>query len=305
MKINISIIIPTYNASKYLPDLLKKISAQTVQYDEIIVIDSSSTDNTIDIAKSYGAEIIVIPKEQFDHALTRNTAAAKAKGNILVFFTQDAMPADEFSIQNLIRPFSQHDDIAAVYGRQLASFNASPFSEHLRLFNYPDVSYIRCLQDKKAYGFKTIFFSDSFSAYKRSSLEKIGWFKGKLIFGEDTHAVAKLLFANYKIAYAANARVYHSHNYTPFQEFKRYFDIGVFHKNEKWLTTEFGNTKREGRKYLRSEFSYLMQHKKYNLIPEFFLRNILKYLGYNLGLNYSKIPFSLASKFSINKNWWH
>lgn len=96
MKINISIIIPTYNASKYLPDLLKKISAQTVQYDEIIVIDSSSTDNTIDIAKSYGAEIIVIPKEQFDHALTRNTAAAKAKGNILVFFTQDAMPADEF-----------------------------------------------------------------------------------------------------------------------------------------------------------------------------------------------------------------
>ncbi len=191
---NISIIIPTYNASKYLPDLLTKLKKQTVKPGEIIVIDSSSQDDTVSLAESFGAETIIIPKEQFDHGTTRNTAALKANGDILVYLTQDATPADEFSLHNLVRPFSENDDVAAVYGRQLPNADASPFSAHLRLFNYPDASYIRCLDDRNEYGFKTIFFSDSFSAYKRSALERIGFFKENLIFGEDTHAVANLLF---------------------------------------------------------------------------------------------------------------
>lgn len=301
---NISIIIPTYNASKYLPDLLERLNTQAAKYNEIIIIDSSSTDNTIDIAKSYGAETIIIPKEQFDHGLTRNTAIEKSKGDILVFLTQDALPVDEFSIQNLIRPFSQQDNIAAVYGRQLPSYNASLFSAHLRLFNYTETSYIRCLKDRQIYGFKTIFFSDSFSAYRRNALEKIDWFKNNLIFGEDTHAIARLLFANYKIAYVADASVYHSHNYTALQEFKRYFDIGVFHRTEDWIEKAFGKPKGEGIKFIKSEVLYLMRYKKYNLIPAFILRNVLKYIGYNLGLRYYKIPENLACKISMNKNWW-
>jgi rhamnosyltransferase len=300
----LSIIIPTYNAAGSLPDLLEKIKTQTAAYHEIIVIDSSSKDNTIEIAESLGAQTIIVPKEEFDHGMTRNKAAVKAKGEILVFLTQDAIPADEFSLQNLIRPFSKDENVAAVYGRQLPASDASLFSEHLRLFNYPKGSYTRSIEDKRVYGFKTIFFSDSFSAYKRSELEKIGWFKGGLIFGEDTLAVAKLLGSGHKIAYAADAVVYHSHNYTASQEFKRYFDIGVLHSTENWMIREFGNIKGEGKKYLISEASYIIKCKKYYLMPFFIMRNILKYTGYNLGRRYSLLPGWLACRISMNSNWW-
>ncbi len=300
----VSIIIPTLNASGFLPHLLTKLEHQTVKDKEIIVIDSSSKDNTVDIAKSFGAKTTIIPKEQFDHGGTRSIAAQKANGDNIVFLTQDAMPSDEYALENLIKPFHKDEKIAAVYGRQLPHTDALPLSAHLRLFNYPDTSYTRYMEDRKIYGIKTIFISNSFSAYRRSALKEIGWFKSNLIFGEDTHAAAKLLFARYKIAYAADAIVYHSHNYTALQEFKRYFDIGIFHRTEDWIIKEFGKTHGEGKKYFKSGFSYIIRNKKYCLIPSFIIRNILKYSGYNLGLRYSNIPKSLAGKISMNKRWW-
>lgn len=298
-----SVCIPTYNAEPYINKLLLSVREQSPDF-EIIVIDSSSADKTVSIAKSYGTRTMIIPKKDFDHGGTRALAAQKTKGNLLIFLTQDIQFANEQAIENLIRPLRKDEKIAAVFGRQLPNADASPFSAHLRLFNYPDTSYVRRLEDRGVYGIKTVFFSDSFSAYRRSALEKIGCFKKGLIFGEDTHAIARLLFAGYKIAYAADAMVYHSHNYTAFQEFKRYFDIGVLHKSESGILKEFGKTKGEGKKYISSEVRYLMEHNNYGLIPEFILRNALKYLGYHLGLQYSHIPKSLARKMSMNKNWW-
>jgi len=296
----ISIIIPTLNASEPLPSLLTKLEHQTCVDKEIIIIDSSSDDDTVEIAKSYGARVLHINRKDFDHGGTRNIAASKSKGDILVFMTQDAIPANEHSLENLIHPFESDEMIAAIYGRQLPSRDATPFSSHLRLFNYPDTSHVKRYEDRTTHGFKTIFISNSFSAYRKALLEKIGWFKDNLIFGEDTHAVARLLHDGYKVAYAANALVYHSHNYTPFQDFKRYFDIGVFHFNENWIVQKFGKTKEEGWKYIKSESLYLMKNKQYRLFPELILRNILKYLSYNLGLRYTKIPRNIARKISMH-----
>ena len=300
----ISIIIPTLNASEFLPNLLTKLQHQTINKNNVIIIDSSSKDNTVDIAKSFGAETVIIPQEQFDHGGTRNIAASKAKGDILIFMTQDAMPANEHSLENLIQPFESDEKIAAIYGRQLPSQDTTPFSAHLRLFNYHDTSYVRRYEDRNTHGFKTIFISNSFSAYRKALLEKIGWFKDNLIFGEDTHAVARLLREGYKVAYSANAMVYHSHNYTALQEFKRYFDIGVLHTSEDRILREFGKAKAEGSKYIKSGVSYLLEYKKYYLVPAFLFRNTLKYIGYNLGLRYYKIPRALECKLSMNKNWW-
>jgi rhamnosyltransferase len=300
----ISIIIPTFNASNLIPDLLKSLNQQTVRDKEIIIIDSSSTDNTLEIARLFKATTLTIPKEQFDHGGTRNLGALKAGGDTLVYLTQDAKPASEYAIENLLKSLYEDKEIAASYGRQLPSPDASPFSAHLRLFNYPDTSYIRCLEDRSIYGFKTIFISNSFSAYRKNTLKEIGGFKENLIFGEDTHAAAQLLLAGYKVAYAADATVFHSHNYTACKEFKRYFDIGFFHRTEDWIVKEFGKTKGEGRKYVISEARYLARHKKYSLFPAFFLRSFLKYLGYSLGFRCPNIPMGLASKISMNKTWW-
>ena len=298
----ISVIIPTYNAEKYLPLLLEKLKQQTIAF-ELIIIDSSSTDNTVNIAKRYTKNIMTIPKLEFDHGGTRTKAAKSARGDIIVFLTQDALPYEDDSIKKLLTPF-QDAKVGTVFGRQIPYESTSLFGKHLRIFNYSETSYVRTLQDKEQYGIKTAFLSDSFAAYRKSSLEHIGWFKDGLIVGEDNYAGAKILLAHYALAYCAEAKVYHSHSYTPIKEFKRYFDIGVFHKRESWMVETFGKAEGEGGKYVKSEFKYLMKHHAYHKIPEFFIRNGMKYLGYKLGQAYKSLPLSLVKKFSLHHLWW-
>ena len=301
----ISIIIPTYEASKHLGLLLESISSQTVKDFELIVIDSSSSDSTLDIAKSYNAKTTVIDQSEFDHGRTRTLAAEQAKGEILVYFTQDAKPCDRIAIEKLIKPIEEDDQVAAAYGRQLPAPDSTVFAQHLRLFNYPDKSQMRQLSDCYKLGIKTAFLSNSFAAYRRSDLAAIGYFKDGLIFGEDTYATAKMLLKGKKIAYAADAKVFHSHNYTICQDFRRYFDMGVFHRSEDWLLKEFGKAEGQGIKYIKSEITFLVKRKRFDLFPEFVLRILAKYLGYKLGDQNIYFPRCINKKFSINQQWWN
>jgi len=215
------------------------------------------------------------------------------------------LPCGDDAISKLIEPLLWDGDIAAAFGRQLPRPDASLFAEHLRLFNYPNTSYVRTLNDKYKYGIRTAFFSNSFAAYRRSALEQIGFFKEGLIFGEDMHAAARLLLAGYKIAYVADAKVYHSHNYTILQDFKRYFDMGVFHKTENWLIKEFGKAGQHGLAYVRSELAFLLRRKRLDLLPGFLVRIAAKYLGYFLGRQYKLLPRRIAKRLSMNPNWWN
>lgn len=282
----ITITVPTRNASKNLPSLLTRLEAQTIKDYELIIIDSSSGDDTVDIAQSHQADVITIPQSAFDHGGTRTLAAMKAKGDILIYLTQDALPYNEYAIENIVKPLTDDEKIGAAFGRQVPCPGASVFAEHLRLFNYPDTSYTRVLNDKEKYGIKTAFLSNSFAAYRKALLEEIGYFKNGLPFGEDTCAAAKMLLKGYKIAYVAEAIVLHSHNYTIGQDFKRYFDMGKFHRMENWLSKEFGKAEGEGIRYAKSEIKFLLKRKRFDLFPESVLRLIMKYLGYKLGKCY-------------------
>lgn len=299
----ISVIIPTYNSANKIENLLKAIKKQTIQIAEILVIDSSSTDETIRIASSYGAKTLIIDKNNFDHGGTRSYAAKIAKGDILIYLTDDALPENEKCFENILSCFADIN-IAAVFGRQIPYHNTNIFGKHLRYFNYPEESYIRSFEDRKKYGIKTPFLSNSFCAYRKSILEKVNFFKDNLILGEDTYIGAKILKAGYKIAYCAEAVVYHSHNYSAFEEFKRYFDIGVFHQCENWILTEFGKAEGEGKKYVLSGIKYLWDEKKIYYLPEFFLRIFLKYLGYKLGRNYKILPKFIIKFLTMHKSWW-
>ncbi len=298
----ISVIIPILDAGKELHLLLARLGTQTVR-SEIIIVDSSLTDEASAAAASSGVKLIKVKKGEFDHGGTRTMAAEAAKGDIIVFLTQDALPFDDRSIENLLRPFGD-DTVGAAYGRQVPYPDASPFAAHLRLFNYPETSSLRSIADKGKFKIKTPFLSNAFSAYRKKALLQIGGFKGRLILGEDTYAGAKLLMAGYKIAYAADAAVYHSHNYTALQEFKRYFDIGVFHKDEGWILDEFGRAEGEGMAYVRSAVAYLVRTGESRLLPELAIRTALKFMGYNLGKKHDKLPLSLIKKISMQKDWW-
>jgi len=298
----ISIIIPTYNAESYLVALLEKLKKQTIEY-ELIIIDSSSTDSTLLIAKDYTEHIIIIPQNEFDHGGTRTKAAKEASGDIIVFLTQDALPYSDTTIETIVKVFD-NSEVGAAYGRQLPYKDTNPFGTHLRMFNYPQKSYFRRVKDKEQYGIKTAFLSDSFAAYRKSALEDIDWIKDGLIVGEDSYAGARMIVAGYTLAYVAEAQVYHSHSYTVLQEFKRYFDIGVFHKCEEWILQEFGKAEGEGGKYVKSEIKYLLSKHLYHRIPEFFIRNGMKYLGYKLGYSHQKLPLAIIKRLSMHHLWW-
>src|SRR5574340_1700678 len=99
-----SIIIPTYNAGRRMYRLCEAMRSQTVS-SEIIVVDSSSSDGTVEIAESFGAKVVIVPAENFDHGGTRTLAGKAAKGDILVYMTQDAVVFDKHAVENICRPF--------------------------------------------------------------------------------------------------------------------------------------------------------------------------------------------------------
>lgn len=302
----ISIIIPTLNGGELFGEVLKSIAEQDLSEKyELLIYDSSSTDDTVARAAAYGAEVIPIRREDFDHGGTRSLAAEKAHGDILVFMTQDAVIAESGALSALIAPLLKKDSpVDVTYGRQLPVQGATLAAAHLRIFNYPDLTVQRSYEDRRTYGLKTVFVSNSFAAYKKVKLAAIGYFQNNLIFGEDTCAVGRLLLQGAAILYVAEATVYHSHNYTLLQEFRRHFDIGVLHTTEKWLLQEYGRAEGHGASYVQSALSYFLRNRAWFLVPGLIIRCGVKYLGYNLGKNYKYLPPFLRPKVSMHHAWW-
>ena len=300
----ISVIIPVYNGAKELDRLLPALR-RSEAVNEIVIIDAGSTDDSVKVAENYGVEIIKAEKRSFDHGKNRTLGGKKARGDILVYMTQDALPVNEDSIAKLVKPLLKEKEVGAAYGRQLPHHGATPFAAHLRAFNYPPESSVKSLKDRETLGIKALFISNTFAAYKKEALEKIGWFKEGIIMAEDVYAGAKLLMSGYNVAYAADALVYHSHNYTAFEELERYFDIGVFHSMESWILDEFGGPRSEGLRYIKSELRYLAKNRRLHLIPESILRITLKYAGYKLGNNYELSPKWLIKRLSMHADFWN
>lgn len=294
-----TVIIPTRDPGRGIERLFSALKGQSIR-SEILLMDSSESSVVRDLAGPLGARVVPVSKGEFDHGGTRTAAALKAGGELLIFLTQDVLPADVRTIERIVEPFGD-ERVGAAYGRQLPLQGAGLFAAHLRLFNYPQESCLRSIEDRRKYGIKTPFLSNSFSAYRKSALMEIGGFRPKLIMGEDVCAGGRLLIAGYRIAYVADSAVYHSHNYSLLQEFRRYFDIGVFHDTERWLLEEFGNAEGEGGRYIASEIRFILSRRKYHLLPESFARNFLKYAGYRLGRVHDKIPAAIAKKMSMHR----
>lgn len=161
LKNKLSVIIPTLNGEATLPDFFAALAMQDIEIDELVVGDSESSDRTIEICRENGAEVVVIPRNEFDHGGTRTILGEMATGDILIYFTQDAVLSRPDSLKKLIRPLNDNKSISCAYGRQLPLPNASLLAGHLRHFNYPDRSEIRTFSDRTKLGLKTIFISNS------------------------------------------------------------------------------------------------------------------------------------------------
>ena len=152
-------------------------------------------------------------------------------------------------------------------------------------------------------GIRTAFVSNSFAAYRRSALEAVGGFPSRCIVSEDTFVATRMLLAGWKIAYRADAKVYHSHCYNYAQEFQRYFDIGVFHAREPWVMKNLGGAEGEGRRFWSSEMRFLVNRAPH-LILSACLRTVIKYLGFRVGLSEKYLPLPLKRRLSMQESFW-
>ncbi|QEE29310.1 glycosyltransferase family 2 protein [Terriglobus albidus] len=299
----IAVIIPTCNAEKNWDRLIFGLHLQKLLPHQITIVDSSSEDRTCELALREGFQLIRIDRANFNHGGTRQMALHHVHwASLVVYMTQDAVLANEEAIDQLIAPFLD-PKIGLSYGRQLPRPGAGPFEAHARLFNYPGVSQVRTFESRRQFGIKAAFSSNSFAAYRVEALQSVGGFPSDVIIAEDSVVAAKMLMSGWKTVYQADAQVYHSHSYSPIEEFRRYFDIGVCHHRESWMRETFGKADGEGLRFLRSEISYLWPNRFY-LLPEVFVRSTAKILGYKLGLMEEKLPSSLSRKLSFFPDFW-
>ncbi|MFG6668623.1 glycosyltransferase [Halomonas sp. HNIBRBA4712] len=297
------VCVPTLNAGKAWPTWLDCAEPALASGTRRLVIDSSSTDDTARLAAECGWEVLQIPRVQFDHGGTRQRALEILSDcDIVVFLTQDALLSDPQALAPLIATFDD-SQVGAAFGRQLPSPGATPIAAHARVFNYPADSRVVSEADIPTLGIKTAFLSNSFAAYRREALLAAGGFPEGTILSEDMIAGARLLQQGWKLAYCAESCVYHSHNYSLTQEFKRYFDIGVLHHREGWLLGWLGKAEGEGGRFVRSEIKYLLRHAPWRL-PEAGLRTLLKYAGYRLGKAERRLPVSLKRRLSMHRGFW-
>lgn len=280
--VNISVIIPTLNAGKEIGQLVSSLLAQDLQPKEIIVIDSSSQDATVDIAKKLGARTVVIPPKTFNHAKTRNQAALIAAGDIIVFMTQDALPVNYTLLRSLTAPL-QDVDIAATYARQIPRPDASLLEVFTRYFNYPEQGYVKSLKDIQQLGIKTFFFSNVCSSMKKALFLKVGMFPESINANEDMLITAKYMVNGYKVAYVPQAMVFHSHHYSLLRQCRRYYHIGSSIRRNKWIL-EYTRAEGEGLKFVQKQIAFVIKKRKFHLIPYIFCESLAKYAGFRMGL---------------------
>lgn len=296
----IGVVVLTLNAEKHLARCLNPI-LQSPLHPRVLVVDSSSTDGTITLAKQLGVEVQVISRKNFNHGKTREWARKQLMTDIVVMLTQDAHATNPEMLEILTRPLVE-GKASLAYARQIPHEEAGFFESFPRDFNYPSVSEIRSFADIKSYGSHTFFCSDSCAAYLNSALDEVQGFRHVLL-GEDTLAAAELLKKGHKIAYVAEAQVKHSHNYTLKQEFCRYFDTGLMRRtHENLLKCQEGDQKRGG-DFARSMIKRLVQENPL-LIPYACLHLLTKWLGYQLGKKSHRAPCWWKRTFSSQKYYW-
>jgi rhamnosyltransferase len=277
-----SVIIPTLNAGKSIGQLLSMLLSQDFESPEIIIIDSSSDDDTVPVAKNFGTKTIVIPRESFNHGKTRNIAALEAQGDIIVFMTQDALPADNALLHKLTAPLKK-PEIAATYGKHVPKSDAPPLEAFARYFNYPDQGSVKGTDDVKKYGIKTFFFSNVCSSMKKEYFLKVGMFPDDVRANEDMLIAAKFIRGGYEVAYVPEAIVVHSHNLSLLKLFRRYYDIGSSIRDNKSILQDI-EAKGEGIRFVKEQIDYIVKQRKYFWLPRIFLESLTKYTGYRAGL---------------------
>ncbi len=307
----VDVIIPTYKPDNKFLKSINRLLSQTVEINKFIIINTDKAiwdnflidDKLSDIIKDKKDKFIIkhIKKEEFDHGKSRNFGASLSSSKYFICMTMDAIPADEYLVENLLSKMS--DEIKLTYARQVPSVLADDLESFTRIFNYPNIDCIKRQEDIKKYGIKTYFCSNVCACYEKDTFLKIGGFRENIILNEDMLYARDLLVSKKALEYVSKAIVIHSHNYSGIKQLKRNFDIGVSQAVSKDIFKNL-NSQSEGIKLVKESIKYLIAKKKAYLIPKLLYISACKFIGFKLGKSYKFLPKPLVKKISLNNTYF-
>jgi rhamnosyltransferase len=300
----ISVVIPVKDGGADLARCLDAIGRQETESEvELVVVDSGSADESVEVARSRGARVHEIPPEEFGHGRTRNLGASLARGDVLVFTSQDAYAADERWLSRLVAPLAR-EEVAGSYGRQLPHTDAAPPERYFLDYLYgPDPRIQRLGADGEPI-FEQTLFSNVSSAMRRFIWEEFP-FADDLIMSEDQEWSRRVLRAGYELVYVADAAVHHSHRYSIVDAFRRFFDSGVSAERSYAAGgNASGALRRAGVKYAKGEVEWLWESDQRRWIPYAAVYELAKFTGMQLGRRHRRLPRSVARRFSALPSYW-
>jgi rhamnosyltransferase len=297
----ISIIVPTYQGYHWLKATLPAIREQDYAGETtIIAIDSTSTDGSVDLLRTYGTRITQIPQAQFTHGYARNLGVQIATTDLIIFMSQDALPIGKSWLSKLVTLL---DDprIGAAHIRQIARPEATPLEQFFQLEMYPPQSKEFCWDGSAPLYLKDIFFSNVCSITRRELLLKYP-FEEDLIMSEDQVFAKNLLKAGFITLYSSDAAVLHSHNYRLGALFRRNFDsayslLGV---TDDTLRTNFG----DGLLFIDREIKYMVQNRHWSTLAYIPIYEAARILGRLFGAKANSLPQWLRLRMSLHKSYW-
>ena len=277
---NIEIICPLYNAESYIENLDKTIKMQkNVEIKKIQYVLTKCKDNTEEILKKLSADYLTVEPKDFSHSLTREKVAMKSTADIIVFITQDIEIRTDDWLEKLVKPIID-GQAEASFSRQLTKYDN--IEKYTREMNYPAESYINTKDDIEKKGLQTFFSSDASAAIKTEIFKQLNGYDGmNLMASEDMYISYKIIMNGYRIKYCADSVIYHSHNLTLKQLYKRYYNIGDFFRQNKYLD-KYGTNKSGGglAKYILKR---AIQEKNFKVLARFVPDIIARFIGMKMG----------------------
>ncbi len=301
----LSIVIPTRNGRDELERCLDGVAAQAVDEEvEVVVVDSSSTDGTPELARQRGARVHSISPADFDHGATRNLGASLARGDVLVFTSQDAHAEGPDWLGRVVAPLREEAGTAGVYGRQLPHEGATPPEMFFLDFLYGPASRSQRAGGVGELTMETTLFSNANSAMRRSTWEAEP-FVEDIIMSEDQEWSRRMLLSGATIRYEAGAAVRHSHRYTLGSAFRRFFDSGVSAERA-YLAGERPAEdvlRRAALRYAREEAAWLWErHRAW--LPYAAAYEAAKFAGLQLGTRHRRLPPWVNRRCSALPAYW-
>jgi glycosyltransferase involved in cell wall biosynthesis len=301
----ISVILPVKNGADHLRRCLDGIKRQRVDHEvETVVIDSGSRDDTVGIARAWGALVHEIGSGEFRHGATRNIGAERAQGDLFAFTSQDAYAERDDWLERLTAPLEADETLAGVYGRQLPHVDATPPERFFLDFVYGPEPREQRIDRAEGLSMHTTMFSNANSAMRRALWEQFP-FADDMVFAEDQDWARRVLVDGHAIRYEPEAVVCHSHAYTIRTAFKRFFDSGA--SAERGYLAGGRPASRvllwEAARYARDELRWLSATGQRRWIPYTAVYELAKFTGLQLGAHHRRLPAWLKGRLSFFPDW--